>query len=78
VWEARRLYEGLYGARGERENRIKEQLMLFADRTSTAFLRREGLSAQRVRTWKTSADPDFDRKKNASGRFTGAVRPTAP
>jgi hypothetical protein len=39
VWEARRLYEELYCARGEMENRIKEQLMLFADRTSTAFLR---------------------------------------
>jgi hypothetical protein len=39
VWEARALYEELYCARGEMENRIKEQLMLFADRTSTAFLR---------------------------------------
>jgi DDE family transposase len=39
AWEARRLYEDLYGARGEMENRIKEQLMLFSDRTSTAFLR---------------------------------------
>ena len=38
-WEARELYEDLYCARGEMENRIKEQLMLFADRTSTAFLR---------------------------------------
>jgi hypothetical protein len=38
-WEARRLYEELYCARGEMENRIKEQLMLFADRTSTAMLR---------------------------------------
>ena len=38
-WEARRLYEDLYCARGEMENRIKEQLMLFADRTSTAYLR---------------------------------------
>jgi hypothetical protein len=38
-WPARRLYEELYCARGEMENRIKEQLMLFADRTSTAFLR---------------------------------------
>jgi transposase len=42
------------------------------------LLRREGLSAQRVRTWKASTDPAFDLKKNASGRFTGAVRPTAP
>jgi Transposase DDE domain group 1 len=39
AWEARRLYEELYCARGEMENRIKEQLTLFADRTSTAFLR---------------------------------------
>ncbi len=39
AWEARALYEQLYCARGEMENRIKEQLMLFADRTSTAFLR---------------------------------------
>jgi hypothetical protein len=38
-WEARRLYEELYCARGEMENRIKEQLSLFADRTSTAWLR---------------------------------------
>jgi len=38
-WEARPLYEELYCARGEMENRIKEQLMLFADRTSTALLR---------------------------------------
>ena len=38
AWEARRLYEELYCARGEMENRLKEQLSLFADRTSTAFL----------------------------------------
>jgi hypothetical protein len=38
-WPAQALYEDLYCARGEMENRIKEQLMLFADRTSTAFLR---------------------------------------
>ena len=38
-WEARVLYEQLYCARGEMENRIKEQLSLFADRMSTATLR---------------------------------------
>jgi transposase len=38
------------------------------------LLRREGLTAQRVRTWKTSSDPAFDRKKNASGRSISAVR----
>jgi len=38
--EAQPLYEELYCARGEMENRIKEQqLALFADRTSTATLR---------------------------------------
>jgi hypothetical protein len=37
---AKRLYERLYCARGDMENRIKEQqLGLFADRTSTATLR---------------------------------------
>jgi len=38
------------------------------------LLRREGLTAQRIRTWKTSQDPDFDRKKNVSGGFIGGVR----
>jgi transposase len=38
------------------------------------LLRREGLTAQRIRTWKTSQDPDFDRKKNASGSSIGAAR----
>jgi transposase len=38
------------------------------------LLRREGLRAQRIRTWKTSRDPAFDRKKNASGGSTDSVR----
>jgi transposase len=38
------------------------------------LLRREGLRAQRIRTWKTSDDPAFDRKKNASASSTGHVR----
>ena len=38
-WPEQALYEQLYCARGDMENRIKEQLMLFADRTSTAYLR---------------------------------------
>jgi hypothetical protein len=38
--EARALYQELYCARGEMENRIKEQqLALFADRTSTEWMR---------------------------------------
>ncbi len=38
-WPAQRLYEQLYCARGEMENRIKEQLSLFADRMSSETLR---------------------------------------
>jgi len=38
-WPAQKLYEELYCARGEMENRIKEQLMLFAERVSTATMR---------------------------------------
>jgi len=44
---ARELYEQIYCARGDMENRIKEQqLDLFADRTSTATLR-----ANQLRLW---------------------------
>ena len=39
TWPAQKLYEQLYCARGEMENRIKEQLSLFADRLSTETLR---------------------------------------
>ena len=39
-WPAKELYEDLYCARGEMENRIKEQqLDLFADRTSCSLMR---------------------------------------
>jgi hypothetical protein len=45
--DARSLYEDLYCARGEMENRIKEcQLDLFADRTSAATMR-----ANQLRLW---------------------------
>jgi Transposase DDE domain group 1 len=39
AWPAQALYEQLYCARGEMENRIKEQLSLFADRMSAETLR---------------------------------------
>jgi len=39
AWPAQPLYQQLYCARGEMENRIKEQLSLFADRMSAASLR---------------------------------------
>jgi Transposase DDE domain group 1 len=50
-WPARALYEDLYCARGECENRIKEaQLDLFADRLSAATFR-----ANQLRLWLASA-----------------------
>jgi hypothetical protein len=45
--DARHLYEDIYCARGEMENRIKEcQMDLFADRTSTATMQ-----ANQLRLW---------------------------
>lgn len=38
-WPAQKLYEQLYCARGDMENRIKEQFVLFADRVSAETLR---------------------------------------
>ncbi|HWW19195.1 MAG TPA: IS1380 family transposase [Steroidobacteraceae bacterium] len=50
-WPMRELYEELYCARGEMENRIKEaQLNLFADRLST-----ESFRANQLRLWLSSA-----------------------
>jgi hypothetical protein len=50
AWDARSLYEDLYCARGDMENRIKEQqLYLFADRTSAATMR-----ANQIRLWLSS------------------------
>jgi Transposase DDE domain group 1 len=39
TWAAQALYEELYCARGDMENRIKEQLSLFADRVSAETMR---------------------------------------
>jgi hypothetical protein len=39
AWAAQALYEELYCARGDMENRIKEQLSLFADRVSAETMR---------------------------------------
>src|SRR5206468_9369443 len=38
-WAAQALYEDLYCARGDMENRIKEQFSLFADRVSAETMR---------------------------------------
>ena len=46
TWQARPLYEDLYCARGEAENRIGEQFELFADRASSATMQ-----ANQLRLW---------------------------
>jgi hypothetical protein len=46
AWETRALYEELYCARGEAENRIGEQFELFADRTSS-----HTMAANQLRLW---------------------------
>ena len=49
-WPAQMLYERIYCGRGDMENRIKEQqLYLFADRTSTAWM-----SSNQLRLWFSS------------------------
>ena len=50
--------------------RSKGLLPEVTDEWVRRLLRREGLSAQRIRTWKTSNDPRFDAKKNASDSST--------
>ena len=54
--------------------RSKGLLPEVTDEWVRRLLRREGLSAQRIRTWKTSKDPHFDAKKNASGGSTARAR----
>lgn len=46
----------------------------FCDEWVRRVLRREGLSAQRIRTWKTSSDPRFGPKGDASAPSTSTAR----
>jgi hypothetical protein len=71
--DARALYEDVYCARGEMENRIKEQqLDLFADRTSAATMR-----ANQLRLWFSSMAyvllDALRRNGLAGGRFADAT-----
>lgn len=54
--------------------RAKRLLPAVTDEWVRRLLRREGLSAQRIRTWKTSTDPRFDSKKNSSAISIAAAR----
>jgi len=46
----------------------------FCDEWVRRLLRGAGMRAQRIRTWKTSRDPAFDRKKKPSAGSTPGVR----
>ena len=74
--KARYLYEKVYCARGDMENRIKEcQLDLYADRTSTATMR-----ANQLRLWFASMAMCCCAPCAASGCIThhSPKRPAAP
>ena len=47
----------------------------FSEEWVRRLLRREGLTPQRIRTWKTSDDPDFDPKGGASAPSMRPARP---
>jgi transposase len=64
VWSVAKLAEYCRG---------KHLLPEVTDEWVRRLLRREGLSAQRIRTWKMSKDPHFDSKKNAFGGSTSDV-----
>jgi len=53
--------------------RTKRLLPEVTDEWVRRLLRREGLSAQRIRSWKTSNDPQFDSKKNSFGASTATA-----
>jgi len=57
--------------------RRKRLLPAISNEWVRRVLRREGLSAQRIRTWKQSTDPAFDRKKNAFGVSMAPARRAA-
>ena len=54
--------------------RKRKILPEISDEWVRRLLRREGLSAQRVKTWKTSSDPQFDEKRGPSAGSMQSVR----
>jgi transposase len=55
--------------------RAKHLLPDVTDEWVRRLLRREGFSAQRIRSWKTSSDPHFDAKKNSFADSTVSAHP---
>ena len=70
AWPAQKLYEQLYCARGEMENRIKEQLSLFADR-----LRTETLRANQLRLYFSSLATERSRETKRVNMAPAAYTP---
>ncbi len=54
--------------------RTRRILPPISDEWVRRLLRREGLSAQRVKTWKTSTDPRFDEKRGPSAGSMPSAR----
>jgi len=54
--------------------RTRKILPEISDEWVRRLLRREGLSAQRVKTWKTSSDPRFDEKRGPSAGSMPSAR----
>ncbi len=54
--------------------RRRKVLPPISDEWVRRLLRREGLSAQRVKTWKASTDPRFDEKRGPSAASTRGAR----
>ena len=54
--------------------RAEGLLPAISDEWVRRLLRRQGLTPQRIRTWKTSADPAFERKKTPFAAPTGPAR----
>ena len=72
--DGRTLYEDIYCARGNMENRIKEQqLDLFADRTSAATMR-----ANQLRLWFLRPSPTCCSKRSAASACATPSSPPPP
>lgn len=54
--------------------RTKRLIPAFSDEWVRLLLRRQGLTSQRIRTWKTSDDPAFAKKGDASAPWSSTSR----
>ena len=68
AWPAQALYEVHSCARGDMENGIKEQLMLFSDRTSTHYLRSNQFTSLRSPACCCRCCGDWDWRERSCSR----------